>query len=78
MDCKVIRKRFVATHAFVSHWGCNHLSLLHPLAAQPSIEHVQASNRLVVRNHVTASVQTHEREVAGALDRADLGLLVRK
>jgi hypothetical protein len=48
-----------------------------PLAGQPPVEHVQASFGLVVGHHVASSVETHEGQVAGALDGADLAA-VRK
>ena len=50
---------------------------LKPLATDPPVEHVQASLRLVVGHHVASSVNTHEGQVAGALDGTNLAA-VRK
>lgn len=48
------------------------LLLTHPFSAQPSAQELSARLGLIQRHHVAACMQSHEREVAAALDVPDL------
>ena len=52
--------------------------LLNPLTTQPPVQHLQASHWLVIWNHVSTGVQSHEGEVAGGLDGANLRIVAEK
>lgn len=50
--------------------------LVEPLSRDPAVDHLKTGLGLVVRNHVATCVQSNKGEVAAALNRANLGLLV--
>lgn len=42
--------------------------LSQPLTSDPAVDHLERGNGLVVRNHVATTINSHECEVATALD----------
>ena len=46
--------------------------LLHPLTTDPSVEKLKREQSLIIGHHVAGSMNSHEGEVATALDNTDL------
>lgn len=43
-------------------------ALSEPLASDPAVDHLEGRNGLIVRDHVTTTIDSHEGEVSAALD----------
>lgn len=50
--------------------------MVEPLSRDPAVDHLKTGLGLVVGNHVATCMQSDKGEVAAALNRANLGLLV--